>query len=130
MAKTKGVHVEKLSRAAMRRSMRLMDMEYKPSEIADELHLSKEQVMRLLAAGAPARRDQGGHFWVHGSSFVRWLSDVAPKNKKAKHVFLDGECYCLACRGVVTYTETRRRNNMVFGLCPSGHKITRFLKKG
>ena len=127
-----GVRVERLSRAMMRRSIRLLDMEYKLSEIAAELQATKAQIMRLISAGAPARKDTKGHFWIHGETFAQWLEKVAPKNQKAKTIFADNECFCMGCQNVTSFTETNRRRHMVFGVCPSGHKITRFIsiKKG
>jgi hypothetical protein len=132
MSEIKGVRIEKLSRAMMRRSMRLLDMEYKPSEIAEELSVTKVQVLRMLTAGAPARKDAQGHFWIHGEKFVEWLENAAPKKHKDKTTFADNECYCLQCRKIVTFVETHRRRMIVFGTCSRGHKVTRFIstKKG
>lgn len=121
------VRVGTLSTAMMRRSLRLLDMEYKPAEIADELGVTKEQVIRLISAGAPARRDGGGHYWIHGETFVKWCKDAAPKNAKEKHTFEDNEAWCMFCKGVVTYKETRRKQHISFGLCPEGHKVSRFV---
>ncbi len=123
------VRVEKLSRALMRRSMRLLDMEYKPSEIADELGASKIQVLRLLSAGAPARKDSKGHYWIHGETFVKWLNDAAPKNSRQKDTFADNETYCVVCRAVVIYTEHRRKGRFAYGKCEHGHNVARMLSQ-
>lgn len=123
------VRVEKLSRAMIRRSMRLLDMEYKPSEVADELAATKEQILRLISAGAPARRDAKGHYWIHGETFVKWLTDAAPKNGKAKSTFADNECYCVVCRETTTYIEHRRAGRISYGKCPRGHNVARFLSQ-
>jgi len=123
------VRIEALSRAMMRRSMRLLDMEYKPSEIADELGASKEQVMRLISAGAPVRKDSKGHYWIHGETFVKWLNEAAPKNKRAKNTFADNVCYCVVCHSQVTYIEHRRKGNVSYGTCPQGHNVARFLSQ-
>lgn len=123
------VRVEKLSRAMMRRSMRLLDMEYKPSEVAEELGAKKEQILRLISAGAPARKDAKGHYWIHGETFVKWLSDAAPKNGRDKSTFADNECYCLKCRSMVIYVEHRRKGNISYGKCPDGHNVARFLSQ-
>jgi hypothetical protein len=124
---TKGVHVDRLTRAMMRRSIRLLDMEYKPSEIAQELGATKAQVMRLITAGAPARKDANGHFWIHGESLADWLERAAPKNIKAPTIFKDDECYCVGCHQVMPFTETKRRRNLVTGTCSRGHKVSRFI---
>jgi len=123
------VRVASLSRAMMRRSMRLLDMEYKPSEVADELGATKEQVVRLISAGAPARKDAKGHYWIHGETFVKWLEDAAPKNRQAKTTFEENESWCMTCRAKVAYIESRRRGNVSYGKCPNGHKVARFMSK-
>lgn len=120
------VRVEKLSRALMRRSMRLLDMEYKPSEIAAELNARKEQIIKLISAGAPVRKDEKGHYWIHGETLAKWLADAAPKSDKDKHTFEDNECWCVTCRTITTYTETRLKRQVSFGMCPKGHKVVRF----
>ena len=121
------VRVEKLSRAMMRRSIRLLDMEYKPSEIAEELSASKAQVIRLISAGAPARKDAKGHYWIHGEKFANWLENAAPKTDKDKTVYAENEIYCIACRKITTYTIYRLVKNVAYGECLQGHKVTRFI---
>jgi hypothetical protein len=123
------VTVQKLSRALMRRSMRILDMQYKLSEIANELGADKEQILQLILAGAPARKDSRGHFWIHGTTFVQWLHDVAPKNDRDKNTFSDNECWCMGCRSMVVYLESRRRGLVSYGKCPAGHSVTRFLSQ-
>jgi hypothetical protein len=112
--------------------MRLLVMEYKVSEIAEELGATKNQIIRLISAGAPARKDAGGHFWIHGAKFVEWLENAAPKKPRDKATFADNEAYCMGCKRVVNFVETSRRRSIVFGKCPSGHKVSRFIstKKG
>jgi hypothetical protein len=119
------VRVEKLSRSLMRRSIRLLEMEYKPAELADELSANKDQIIRLVSAGAPARKDSKGHYWINGQAFARWLEKAAPKKDKDKSTFADNECWCVACRSVVTFKEKKRVANIVYGLCPKGHKTSR-----
>jgi len=129
------VRVARLASAIIRRSLRLLDMDYKPSEIASELGASKDQIMRLVSAGAPGRKDSKGHYWIHGETFAKWLHDVAPKNYKTKiAIFGDDQAYCVVCKKQVTYTERRRKGNLVYGTCPEGHPTARFIslkpKKG
>jgi hypothetical protein len=124
------VKLNKTSRALMRRSLRLLDMEYKPSEIADELNTNPQYILRLVGSGAPARKDTKGRFWIHGESFARWLADASPKNikeLKARPTIAENETYCLRCKAITTYTETTRRRRISFGTCPQGHKVSRFL---
>lgn len=121
------VRIKKLSRALVRRSVRLLDMEYKPSEIAEELAASKKQILRLVSAGAPARKDAKGNYWIHGETFAVWIQKAAPKNDKQRRIFNDNEAYCLTCKAVVKFTEYRRTGHLVYGKCADSHKITRFL---
>lgn len=121
------VRVAKLSRALMRRSIRLLDMEYKPAEIAAELAASKEQILRMVSAGAPARKDAKGHYWIHGSKFAEWLETAAPKKTGDKTEFADNESYCFRCHSVTPYTEHRRKGKVSYGTCKQGHKVARFI---
>ena len=124
------IKLTKASRALMRRSLRLLDMEYKPSEIAEELSTNQQHILRLLSAGAPARKDIKGRYWIHGKSFATWLADASPKNDrdlKARPAIAENEAYCLQCRLVITYTEHRRTGHISYGTCPHGHKVTRFI---
>lgn len=125
-------HLSKASRALMRRSLRLLDMEYKPAELADELNTNPQHIIRLVSSGAPARKDIKGRYWIHGASFAKWLEDAAPKNNKelkARPSIADNETYCVQCRAITPYTEHRRKGHLAFGTCPRGHKTTRFLSK-
>jgi hypothetical protein len=126
------VKLGKSSRALMRRSLRLLDMEYKPSEIAAELSTDNRHILRLVEAGAPARKDEKGRFWIHGRNFALWLENVAPKNDKelkARHEVKDNEAYCVVCRKFVIYKEHLQRGRISYGTCPEGHKTARFFSK-
>lgn len=131
------VKLSKASRALMRRSLRLLDMDYKPSEIAEELDTDTGHILRIVKAGAPARKDSKGRYWVHGESFAAWLKNAAPKNDKdlkKRSEVKDNEAYCLTCRMIIPFTEYRRNKSVLFGNCPKGHKVARFIssknKKG
>jgi len=122
--------LSKASRALIKRSLRLLDMEYKPSEIAEELATDPIHILRVLRSGAPARKDSKGRYWVHGTSFASWLQNAAPKNDKElkeRYSIADNEIYCLVCKEYTTYTEYRRVNNVSFGTCLKGHKVSRFI---
>jgi hypothetical protein len=104
-------------------------MEYKPSEIAEELDTNHQHILRLVGMGAPARKDVKGRFWIHGKTFAAWLTDVAAKNDrdlKARPSIAENECYCVVCHRITTYTEHRRKGRVVYGKCPEGHNTVRF----
>lgn len=114
----------------MRRSMRLIDMEYKPSEIAAELNSNVRHILHLVSAGAPARKDESGHVWIHGENFAQWLEDAAPKNdaeENSRPAVAENECYCLQCRKITVFTVTKRKGSVIHGTCPAGHKVARFM---
>ncbi len=121
---------EAMTRAMARRTVRLLDMEYKPSEIADELACKIEWVKLAIEKGCPVRKDKSGRYWIHGESFARWANNYAPQKAGDKYTMSQGEAYCVACKKVTAYTETARRANVSYGECPAGHKVTRFIAKG
>jgi len=126
------VKLTKTSRALMRRSLRLLDMEYKPAEIAEELSTNPQHILRLVAVGAPARKDAKGRYWIHGVSFARWMTEATPKNDrdlKARPTMAENECYCVTCHAITTYTAHRKKGHVIYGKCPKGHNITRFMSR-
>ena len=119
------IRIQKLSRALIRRSIRLIDMEYKPAEMADELGANREQIIRLVTAGAPARKDTQGHYWINGLRFAQWLETAAPKNDRDKQTVEDNEAYCFQCKSKVIFSENRRVRTIIYGTCPQGHNVAR-----
>jgi hypothetical protein len=94
------VHLIKLSR--------LMDMEYKPSEIAEEIGVTTETVYRsYLPGGCPFRRDQADAIWIHGLSFSEWVR--AQTRKKIVQPLQDGQAWCMKCRRAVALVRPRER---------------------
>ncbi len=87
-----------LSRAFIRHSIRLLDMEYKPDELAEELGAANDLIIRMIAAGAPAWKDAKGHYWIHGLSFAKWLNDAAPKKDGDNQVFPENKAISTPCR--------------------------------
>jgi hypothetical protein len=46
---------------------RMLDMQYRPSEIADEIGVCTDTICRsYLPAGLPCTRDEKGNVWIHG----------------------------------------------------------------
>lgn len=128
----------RISRAMMRRSLRLLDMEYKVSEIAQELKITEKTIYQSwLIAGMPCRRDSTGHLWLHGPAVAKWISLNAPITKYTKddrHVMEDDEAYCMSCRQPVKMERVTRREKWrgavrvhAVGVC--GHKVIRMMRK-
>jgi hypothetical protein len=90
----KHTHIVKLGR--------LLDMLYRPAEIAEEIGVNVDTIYRsYLPAGLPYTRDGRGNIWIHGPAFVAWAKQTITK-KKTKRVGLpDGQAWCLKCKGPV-----------------------------
>ena len=133
------IPIPKISYNILRTSAVLLNMEYKPSELARELRINPKTILRsYLPAGLPHRRDEGGNIWIVGTKFDTWAR-VIYKNKqdsKTKHAPLrDDQVWCVRCNAVVIYVEIierkilSHRRQMLIARCPScGIKVIRFLK--
>ncbi len=87
---------------------RLLDMLYKPSEIAEEIGVTTETVYRsYLPGGSPFERDKDGNIWIHGTSFAAWVRSVTVK--KEMNRLADGQAWCLRCRKPVALVRPRER---------------------
>lgn len=116
-----------LSRLSVPRSVivrlgRLLHMEYRPTELAEELGCGVNVVYRsYLGAGCPHRRDKTGHIWIVGTEFRDWMRATL---KKDKIPLADGEAYCLKCNapvkmsGELTVQPVNLYLELVKGECP------------
>lgn len=81
---------------------RLLDMLYKPAEIAEEIGVTPETIYRsYLPAGLPYTRDAQGNIWIHGPAFVSWAREMISKRKSERVALQDDQAWCLKCRGPV-----------------------------
>jgi hypothetical protein len=81
---------------------RLLDMEYKPTELAQEIGVIPDTVYRsYIPSGAPHRRDKAGRYWIHGSSFSDWAKTQEETRKKHRNIMLDGQAWCIKCKQAV-----------------------------
>ncbi len=111
-------------RAQIIRLGRLLDMEYKPSEIADEIDIDVSAIYQsYLPNGCPHRRDKNNHIWIHGTSFAGWVKEIVERNKKVPGFPLgEDEAWCVKCCKVVTMLDPHERKiktnlNMIYGKC-------------
>jgi hypothetical protein len=89
---------------------RLMDMMYRPSEIAEEIGVTTEVIVRsYLPDGCPFDRDKKGNLWIHGLSFVAWIRAV---NNSQRHLgtLAEGEAWCVKCQKAVPLERPRLRH--------------------
>ena len=104
---------------------RLLDMLYKPVELAEELGVSTDTVRRsYIPAGCPVTKDNTGHVWIHGTSFATWAKGlIRQRTKKSRPKLAENRAYCLLCKCLVDFENpTARPINAVLELlqapCP------------
>jgi hypothetical protein len=125
----------KVSRATMRKSMLLLDMEYKPAEIADELKVTDRTILRTwLPGGLPFRKDNTGHVWIVGTQARAWLETIASQNaEKPRKALAPDQAFCARCNAAVEPVNVTKvpfqRSGMLKGNCPvCGKAVNRFIK--
>lgn len=130
--------VPKMSRGIVLKLERLLDMLYKPREIAEELGVSTETIYRsYIPAGAPVMVDGQGMKWINGKKFALWAQECLATNRRGKPVrsLSEGQGFCLRCNQVVEMVDPRRKPHsqkvgvvQVSGKCPfCGAKVNRFV---
>lgn len=83
-------HIIKLSR--------LLDMLYKPSEIAEEIGVTQDTVYRsYLPAGLPHVRDEQDHVWIHGPAFIAWARETISQRKSKRKGLGENQAWCMRC---------------------------------
>ena len=103
---------------------RLLDMLYKPSEIADEIGVSQDTVYRsYLPAGLPHTRDEQDNVWIHGPAFIGWARETISKRKARRRPLPDDQAWCLACKGPVPLINPKIKSvnrylEMLQAVCP------------
>jgi hypothetical protein len=90
----KHAHIVKLGR--------LLDMLYKPSEIAEEIGVTNDTIYRCyLPAGLPHLRDEQGRIWIYGPAFVSWAKETIAKKQSQRAGLPDGYAWCMKCNQAV-----------------------------
>ena len=121
-------HVQ-MTREQFARVGHLLNMYYKPSEIAEEIGCHTDTVYRsFIPAGCPHERDERGHIWIIGTAFRDWArSTFAHKGAKMP----EGFAYCLRCRQPVRMVSPIDKPvshylTLVMGTCETcGAKVNR-----
>lgn len=111
---------------------RLLDMLYKPSEIAEEIGVTPDTVHRsYLPAGLPHLRDDDGRIWIHGPAFVAWARQTISQKKKDRIGLPENCAWCMKCNQPVELIAPKvkivnRYIELLQAPCPScGTKINR-----
>lgn len=107
---------------------RLLNMEYTPRELSEELACSVRQIRGALDQGAPHRKTDRGHIFVNGAAFGKWVRE---RQARPQQRLKPGEAYCLKCRSAVPLTvlettPTNGNTEIAKGVCPQcGNRINR-----
>lgn len=111
---------------------RLLDMLYKPSEIAEEIGVSTETIYRsYMPAGLPYIRDAKGNIWIHGPAFVAWAKETISKKKSERVGLAEDQAWCMKCNQAVQLIDPKikqvnRYLELLQTRCPQcGTKINR-----
>lgn len=135
MPDTSTVQTPRIARGVMRRSLKLLEMEYTPAELADELGVSPKTIYTsYLPAGLPFRKDGTGHVWIIGTSARAWLEGATQHSvEKPVPPLGKDDAFCVKCRQVVTMDKISRRRfgraGIMSGICPKcGREARRFIK--
>lgn len=127
-----------LKHAHIIRLMRLLNMMYKPAEIAEEIGVSVDTIYRsYIPAGLPIVRDTQGNYWIHGPAFVAWARATVTQKRAKRQPLPEGSAWCVKCNRAVEITAPRLRTvnrylQLLQGTCPHcgrtvnrGQKVTR-----
>lgn len=98
----------------------LLDMMYRPSELAEEVGFDQNQVYIVyVPLGCPHERDKNNHIWINGLDFFNWYQETYKKRER-----LEGEIYCISCKTYQVMSNPERmsmENGSVYDLftCPN-----------
>lgn len=125
----------RLNRSQYGRLRRLLNMLYKPSELAEETGISVDSLYRsFIPAGAPVKVDSSGRIWINGKAFEKWVHDYLTIKRKNKQPMKDNEAYCTRCNAIVEASGVKiapykQGIRMLSGRCSvCNAKVNRFLK--
>jgi hypothetical protein len=119
--------------------MRLLFMEYKPSELAGELEISTKTIYNTyIPAGLPHRRD-GKNIWIVGTEFKAWAESVLEKGSRyanqRRAPLTENQSWCVHCRAVRDFKKITaripyaRKSVQLRGTCATcGKPMARFAK--
>jgi hypothetical protein len=120
----------RLSGSQRMRLAKLLDMFYKPSELAEEVGFTRRQVYRVyIPAGCPHKRDEKRYIWINGKIFREWYEENYPRVCLAKD-----EAFCLTCKKPAKIINPKRiqkgRLHYWISYCPEcGRKLTRIITR-
>lgn len=123
------VRKPRISGKVKRRLGRLLEMEYKVSELCEELGVHRSTFYQgWLRAGLPHRRDDRGRIWIVGTDLAEWARGQSGVSRVSLG---EDEAFCLSCKKAVPIQDPRdpvvsKASLMIKGTCPyCGHIVSR-----
>jgi hypothetical protein len=110
------------------RLKRLLDMDYKPSELASEIGFDAEQIYKVyVPLACPHVRDQKGYLLINGAEFRNWYIENYPKTHLGNN-----ETFCKTCRKAVLISKpvshTKKNTEYLLSECPNcGRKLSKIV---
>ncbi len=112
----------------------LLDMLYKPAELARELFVEKPAVYEWTRNGMPHKKDDKGRLWVHGIKAGEWVLFQSTKRQKEKIAIPQGMIFCMKCQKPTKYKNAKHEyltsgRIMVKAICTiCGMQVRQFRK--
>lgn len=122
----------KLPWTVITRAGRLLDMLYRPDELALELSIPSRTVREWIQYGMPYERDPRGHLWVNGVQFSHWVEQI--RKQWPRIPLAEDEGFCLHCKRRVKLTQAARSERanglLLTSACPHcGATVNRGVKR-
>jgi len=98
----------------------LLPMLYRPTELAEDLHVPARTIREWTGKGMPHQRDRRGHIWINGTEFFQWVETM----RQPVHTGGLGpnEAYCVRCNRPVQLVDpvlhTAGVSPLLQGSCP------------
>lgn len=115
---------------------RILNMMYKPSELAAEIGVTTDTIYRsYLPAGLPHTRDQHT-IWIHGPAFVCWAKETITKKEAQRKGLEPDQAWCMTCNQPVHLNHPRVRPvnrylELLQARCPHcQHTVNRMRARG
>jgi hypothetical protein len=116
---------------------RILNMMYRPSEIAEEIGVITDTISRsYLPAGLPHERDDQGNVWIHGPAFVAWAKETIARKKSKRAGLPEGYAWCMSCKHPVRMIDPKVRSSnryleIMQSACPAcGTTVNRARSRG
>lgn len=105
--------------AKKNRLAKLLDMMYRPKELAEEIGFSVRQVYRVyIPLGLPHKKNDRGLIYIHGVTFREWITEFYKKREMKNN-----EMFCLTCKKPVEMINPAKyqEERIVYYVCACPH---------